>query len=285
MSLRPSRCLCGGDRFTRVFAYNAPPAGEVRCQGLMDLRYERQVFQCDGCGHYLSIHNMRFCQRSFYEGKYVDSTYGSNNGIHHAFQRIASLDEKKSDNAGRVGRIQEFAEGRLGISAGRGRHPTVLDVGSGLCVFLHRMKGAGWRCTALDPDARSVRHARETVGIGAVCGDFMKVKGLGRFDLVTFNKVLEHVPDPIAMLAKASRHVKPRGFVYVELPDGEAASVHGQGREEFFIEHLHVFSFGSAARLFQRSGFKPLCMERLQEPSGKYTLRAFLIPAWTRSIS
>lgn len=221
---------------------------------------------------------------TFYEGDYVRSTYGED-GIRSAFERILSLEETKSDNALRVKRILEFARTRLGISPGQGYSPTVLDVGSGLCVFLHRMKALGFRGTALDPDRRSVVHARETVGVSAICGDFMTVKNLGRFDLVTFNKVLEHVPNPLALLAKAKGHVKPKGFVYVELPDGEAASVHGKDREEFFIEHLHVFSFESAARLIKRSGFELSCLERLQEPSGKFTLRAFAIPKWKRSTS
>src|SRR5262249_32775159 len=134
-------------------------------------------------------------------------------------------------------------------------------------------------CTALDPDPRAVAHARETVGVTAVCGDFMTVQGLERFDLVTFNKVLEHVKDPVAMLAQALAYVQPAGFVYVEVPDGEAAAVEGAGREEFFIDHWHVFSAVSLAQLAVRAGFTVHSLERLREPSSKYTLRAFLVPA------
>ena len=36
-------------------------------------------------------------------------------------------------------------------------------------------------------------------------------------------------------------------LVYVELPDAEGAALHGPGREEFFIEHHHVFSAASTA--------------------------------------
>ena len=59
-------------------------------------------------------------------------------------------------------------------------------------------------------------------------------------------------------------------------PDGEAAARSGAGREEFFVEHLHVFSFRSIVMLAERAGFVPLAVERLQEPSTKFTLRAFL---------
>ena len=69
------------------------------------------------------------------------------------------------------------------------------------------------------------------------------------------------------------------GFVYIELPDGEAAArEEGFGREEFFVEHFHVFSVASIARLAEHAGFEARVIERLREPSSKYTLRAFLTP-------
>ena len=99
---------------------------------------------------------------------------------------------------------------------------------------------------------------------------------LGQFDVITFNKVLEHVEDPVTMLARATRHLNPKGFVYVEVPDGEAASVEGSEREEFFIEHHHVFSPASMAMTAERAGFRVEALERLREPSTKFTIRTFL---------
>jgi hypothetical protein len=64
--------------------------------------------------------------------------------------------------------------------------------------------------------------------------------------------------------------------VYVELPDGEGAATDGPGREEFFIEHLHVFSMASMCLLAARAGFSVQLAERLREPSGKFTLYAFM---------
>jgi hypothetical protein len=63
--------------------------------------------------------------------------------------------------------------------------------------------------------------------------------------------------------------------VYIELPDGEGASEEGPGREEFFIEHLHVYSTASTALLIQHAGLRTSRIERLREPSGKFTLFAF----------
>src|SRR2546423_13932904 len=96
-----------------------------------------------------------------YSGAYVDSTYGDLEGVKRTFERIAALPEHRSDNAGRVKRIHEYAAPQF---RALGRPPRILDVGSGLCVFLHRMKQAGWGCTALDPDARACPHARTVLG-------------------------------------------------------------------------------------------------------------------------
>jgi SAM-dependent methyltransferase len=156
--------------------------------------------------------------------------------------------------------------------------PTLLDVGSGLCVFPARMKEEGWDCTALDPDPRTVKHARQYIGIDAICGDFLSSIRIPSFDLITFNKVLEHVENPVGMLEKSHAHLCAHGVVYVELPDGEAAISAGARREEFFIEHFHVFSLTSFSLLANRAGFSIDCIERIREPSMKYTLRAFLHP-------
>jgi 2-polyprenyl-3-methyl-5-hydroxy-6-metoxy-1,4-benzoquinol methylase len=240
--------------------------------------YLREIQRCERCGHFISVHNMD--EGALYSEDYVTSTYGTG-GIRKAFERITALDPAKSDNVGRVRRVVEFAKNHLLAPVKENRAPTVLDVGSGLCVFLHRMKAAGWDGTALDPDERAIRHAREVVGVRGIQGDFLKATDLGRYDFVTFNKVLEHVKDPVAMLARSTRFLRVGGVVYLEVPDGEMAVLDGPGREEFFIDHHHIFSAASLALMVLRAGFRLCLLERLQEPSTKYTLRAFVEYAGT----
>ena len=258
-----------------AFVYDAPPEGEIRFEFSSD-RYYREVLRCALCNHYISIHNMDM--DSLYNDDYVSSTYVGDEGIRRNFEHINALDPATSDNTGRVRRVIDFADDYLTAPQKENRRPSVLDVGSGLCVFLHRMKAAGWECTALDTDQRYIRHAEEVVGVRTLSGDFLTLDdGVGPFDVISFNKVLEHVEDPVAMLAKSADYLHDRGFVYIELPDGECAAAGGPGREEFFIEHHHIFSSASAAMLAARAGFSPLMIERLREPSSKYTLRVFLI--------
>jgi SAM-dependent methyltransferase len=264
------QCLCGGRELKPVFEYRAPPEGEVRFP--LAGEYRRRMARCARCGHFVSQHDMDMS--GLYSGAYIDATYGS--AMRKTFERIVALPPDKSDNAGRVARVVNYARSRFGAS----KKLSVLDVGSGLCVFLHRLKTeTGWRCTALDPDSRATTHARDVVGVETITGDFMHIKPQARYDLVTFNKVLEHVLDPVVMLEKSAGYLLPGGAVYIELPDGDAAQADGAGREEFCIDHHHVFSPESLRILARRAGFAVLEEERLREPSGKYTLRAFVAPA------
>lgn len=267
------QCLCGGEDFEVAFHYVEPPAAETRFKFSSDKKYERDILRCRLCGHFLATHNVD--SGALYGGDYVNSNYGDDEGIRKSFRRIMALNPEQSDNVGRVRRIVEFAKNRFKDHP-QNKLRTILDVGSGLGVFLARMKEAGWDGTALDPDARAVNHAKEVIGVKAVRGDFMAAGNLGRFDFLTFNRVLEHVQDPVAMLKKAKENVAAGGFVYVEVPDGENAADDGPGREEFFIEHLHIFSAASLAILAAKSGFSLSLLRRLREPSGKYTLCAFL---------
>lgn len=266
---RPLHCPCGSDKHSIVFDYVAPPEGETAFD-LGGQAYRRAYARCDRCGHYLSVTEMDL--HFLYDGDYVDQTYGDR--MRQTFERIIALPPEKSDNEGRA----RYVLAEAGLRLTDQPKPRLMDVGAGLSVFPWRMKQAGWRVTALDPDARTVRHAREVVGVEAIAADFFTLAPgqAGPFEVITFNKVLEHVADPIAMLNKALAFLSTGGFVYVELPD-VAAAAKGKGREEFFIEHHHVFSMASYAILAEKAGFHCLKVERLIEPSGKYTLRGIMV--------
>ena len=262
-------CPCEGRFLEEAVVYDAPPLDETR----FDLRgqpYRRAYDRCTLCGHWFARHDLDLSE--LYSSEYVNATYGGPDGMARRLREILALPPERSDNAGRVARIMRFAAGHFAPS----HVPTLLDIGAGVGVFPHAIKQAGWICTALDPDPQAARHLAEAVGVRAVIGDFLSVDAceMGRFDVITLNKVIEHVEDPVAMLAKAASLLMPGGFVYVEVPD-IAAAFDGLEREEYFIEHHHVFSPTSLTQCGERAGLSLLTVERLREPSGKYTLAAF----------
>ena len=267
--------MCDGNDWRVHFVYSEPPPLETRFSMTARKPYWRELHRCRQCGHFLERFDCD--QNDLYEREYVSAVYGDADGIKRTFDRINALPPEKSDNIGRVHLVDDYCRqywSRLGLPVAADQLK-LLDVGAGLGVFPFRMKSAGWNCVTIDMDRRLVDHHRSVIGLEAHVADVTTVAGLGQFDLVTFNKVLEHVEEPVAMLAGVARLLMPHGLIYVELPDGEVAATIGKEREEFLLGHRHVFSFASFSLMVQKAGFELRTCERLCEPSGKFTLRGF----------
>jgi SAM-dependent methyltransferase len=265
------RCHCNGSCLERAFSYERPPAGETRFS-LDGQSYRRHFERCRLCGHWFG--RIDFALERLYSKDYVNSAYGGSEGLRRRFDEVMALPPERSDNRHRVERVRSFARG-IGLDECSGLR--LLDVGAGLGVFPAAMKAAGWEVTALEADPRAVDHLRSVAGIRALHLDLREaVRGtMAAFDVITLNKVLEHVADPIGLLAAARPFLQRRGFVYLEVPDARAAEL-GPGREEFFIEHCHIFSPASLAKVVNDAGYDLLRLERLTEPSGKLSLIAMM---------
>tara|TARA_B100000674_G_scaffold479293_1_gene477511 strand:- start:11188 stop:12027 length:840 start_codon:yes stop_codon:yes gene_type:complete len=262
-------CPCLEKDLKQSIAYNKPPVGETDF-GLRSC-YSRTYETCITCGHYFSKHT--YDLDKIYAEKYSQSTYGGERK--EIFKKIMSLPKSKSDNYMRCEAIEKFCTSYWGNSERR----KLLDIGSGLGVFPGRMVEKGWDCTALDPDPSATKMIQELVDCKVVTQDFLRAENeelsTEKFDLITFNKVLEHVSEPKNMLTRASKLLMPGGIIYFEVPDGEAAIVEGPEREEFYIEHLHVFTTISSGLLAKAAGLKTVNINSIKENSGKYTIRIF----------
>ncbi|MFV1852251.1 MAG: class I SAM-dependent methyltransferase [Thalassospira sp.] len=267
--LKDLACICGGRALRKHFEYFEAPRGETAFN-LKNKDYYRAYYCCEACGHFIGGHELDLSD--LYSGDYVDATYGGVAGMKSWLEKILSLPQSQSDNAARVCRISDFAATRFG----EGHRCNVLDVGAGIGVFPAALKKNGWSVTAVEPDERTVKHLRDCVNVEAFCENLFDLSPtqIGYFDLVTFNKVLEHVEYPAELLLKSSEFLTDGGAIYVELPD-VAASTEGQGREEFFVEHHHVFSPASFCILGERAGLSLAQLMRLREPSNKFTLAGF----------
>lgn len=259
-----SCAMCLGQEWTFVEKFDRRPALETDF-GIDP--YYRELWQCGNCGHVINHHEMDLA--ALYSAAYWDKTYADK--IRATYDKIMGLPADRSDNRNRAAGVEAYWS-----SVDTGLPKTLLDIGSGLAVFPAVMRDYGWDCTALDPDERAADHARGVAGVRGLTADFMAADINDSYALVSLNKVLEHVPDMVAMLARVHQVLLPGGVVYVELPDGEGALADSADREEFFIEHYCAFSLTSLAHLARRAGFRCDLIERLREPSGKYTLRAFL---------
>jgi hypothetical protein len=71
-------------------------------------------------------------------------------------------------------------------------------------------------------------------------------------------------------------NLKKKGYFYIEVPDIEAKKDNlGYDREEFFIEHHHVFSKTSLILMLSKLNLRIKKIEQIRDPSSKYTLFCF----------
>ena len=71
-------------------------------------------------------------------------------------------------------------------------------------------------------------------------------------------------------------NLKKNGYFYIEVPDIAAQKDNlGYEREEFYIEHHHVFSKISLILMLSKLNLKIIKIEQIREPSSKYTLFCF----------
>ncbi|MDA3894779.1 MAG: class I SAM-dependent methyltransferase [Desulfobacteraceae bacterium] len=263
--------LCGESNASFKVSISSTPQYEVD-YGIPDDDYLRMIFLCNCCGVFINDHSL--LPESFYQGEYNESTYG--NYFQKRFEKIMSLPFENSDNKQRAARLHNF------LQTNRRETPDVriLDIGSGLGVFSAEMLNYGYAVFAVDPDNRSVQHALNVIGVNNAWNNsiekFADSFSGKKFDLLTLNKVLEHTEKPLHSLISVRPLLKENGYVYIELPDGEAAA-NAEGiisRQEFFIDHLTIYTPDSFQWLIKNAGLQTIETQRIHEPSGKYTIYA-----------
>jgi 2-polyprenyl-3-methyl-5-hydroxy-6-metoxy-1,4-benzoquinol methylase len=261
--------LCDNTNYNLIATLNLKPQRET---DFKIKKYFRSIYFCNSCKVYFNSHD--YDLDKIYSGKYNKATY--NNKIKEKYEKIMGLPLEFSDNKGRVKRVIDF----LKANKKNLFKTKVLDVGSGLCVFLGELKKQGPEIHCIDPDELSTQHAIDTVGvISAHTGTLDDYKTNIKFDLITFNKVLEHIKNPVEALIRSKSFLKKDGIIYLELPNAKGAKDTNDfvNREEFFIEHHYIFTKDSLRYLIKKAGYKFFKMDEVHEPSDKYTLFAFIV--------
>ena len=247
------KCACSGKFFKKKFFYNE------------DKRY---FYKCILCSHYSS--KTLSDNRLFYNKKYFDKTYKSLDLLKKRIFFLKKLNFKQSDNKNRVKRIVNFLSKKKKLQKVK-----LLDVGSGTGIFLHEIKKVGYNSLGIDLDKRYSILAKKLLGVKILTKKLKDLKIKQKFDIITFNKVLEHIRRPGEIIKLAKKFLKKSGHIYIELPDS-FAEIEGKNRQEFCKEHFHVFSIASFNNFILRNGFLPVIIERIREPSGKFTLYGFV---------
>jgi SAM-dependent methyltransferase len=144
----------------------------------------------------------------------------------------------------------------------------LLDIGCGAGSLLEAARRAGWEAHGTEVSAPAVEHAR-AAGFEVFCGDLAEA-GFpeGHFDVVTASEILEHLPDPRAMVREIARVVRPGGLFWGTTPHGRGLSARLLGERWSVVsppEHLQLFSLGGVERMLREAGFTSMVRHELPE--------------------
>lgn len=149
------------------------------------------------------------------------------------------------------------------LEAGR-----LLDVGCGAGEFLARMQRIGWESQGVEPDPDAAEHARDRFGLNVFSGTLVDAGFAGdSFDAITMSHVIEHVADPVGLLAECRRVLKPGGRLVVVTPNTKSLGRRIFGGAWYPWEtprHLMIFAPQHLQLIATRAG---LTIEQLRTSS------------------
>lgn len=134
----------------------------------------------------------------------------------------------------------------------------LLDFGCGSGAFARLASRSGYDVVGIEPF--SLGAPFEAPGLRLIRGALEDAPhDLGRFDLVTLWQVLEHVPDPRAVLSRLRPHLAPDGVLLVSVPNLASWQSRVFGARWFHLDpprHVTHFDEARLRRLLADSGFE-----------------------------
>lgn len=140
----------------------------------------------------------------------------------------------------------------------------LLDVGCGNGEFVALARAMGWNAEGVDFDAKAVSAAR-AAGLAVRHGGIELFEGVReRYDAITLSHVIEHVHDPVDLLARIHALLKPGGRLWLETPNlgslgHRVYGAHWRGLEP--PRHLVLFTAASMRAALRRAGFSDIAQK------------------------
>lgn len=133
----------------------------------------------------------------------------------------------------------------------------VIDYGCGGGELISRLAKLGHCTLGLDFDDKALVACRSRGLKVETANELWKLES-SRFDIVTCMNVIEHVPDPGALLQQLKKLLKPNGVLLIETPNAKSLLARRLGPLWRGLEtprHLNIFSTKGLTTLLDVNGF------------------------------
>jgi 2-polyprenyl-3-methyl-5-hydroxy-6-metoxy-1,4-benzoquinol methylase len=139
--------------------------------------------------------------------------------------------------------------------------PKLLDVGAGNGYFVYLARTEfGLRADGLEISVAEADYARDTFGIEVLRGDLSVVTG--KYDVITSFNVLEHVKQPMTLLAEMSERLAPEGLLVLTTPNPSCIHRRLRGLDKWNMvcppHHINLFTRTALQEMLARMGFDVL---------------------------
>ena len=204
---------------------------------------------CQGCGLvFLSPRWSEKCYLDFYNNEY-DKYYRSDI---YSEQKQLSLKKKAKQ-------ITERLESSTYLIP---THLSILDVGcgSGLILDYLQQRYSKSEIYGIEASQKCCNYFQEHINGQLIAKDVNSNWHLhhkDRFDLIVMRHTLEHFLDPISILKKVTYALKPKGFIYIAVPDMLNPKIPLLDYW-FRIVHIYYFSLETLERTAALAGLYPV---------------------------
>lgn len=142
---------------------------------------------------------------------------------------------------------------------------TLLDIGAGSGCLLSAAREAGWKARGIEANPGFVELCW-SAGLEVEQGFFPHIRlDNTTVDVVTMLDVIEHAPDPQALLQVVRSQLVDNGLLVLQVPNVDSLLVRLQGEasSNFCIGHWNHFNSATLKKLALAAGFEPLSIETI----------------------
>lgn len=142
----------------------------------------------------------------------------------------------------------------------------LLDIGCGHGWFLEAARDSGWDAVGVEQASLVADEARKKLGLSVYEGSIDDIDfSYSTFDVITMWHSLEHFANPLNVLKKVKKFLKPDGTVVITIPNFESVGLKIKGVHWVWLQppfvHMKHFSVKSITKLLEQAGF---CIEKIR---------------------